>query len=137
VRLKLLGLAIVATLVSVNIWTGAPLLALWVGSRVVPESRLSMAAVFVVVIVLATLMYAMTLALAWLNARYAQLSGEPPEERRITPWLRSMRDEEEQVVRRRRGLSTIESIVAVSVVAAVIAFEVWFFFFAGPPIPKQ
>ena len=38
--------------VTLNIWTGAPLLGLWVGSRVAPESGISMCAVLVVIVVI-------------------------------------------------------------------------------------
>ncbi|HME90478.1 MAG TPA: hypothetical protein VKE49_03590, partial [Myxococcaceae bacterium] len=53
--LKRVALAAATALVTINIWTGAPLLALWVGSRVVGKTVLSMRAVLVVVVVLALL----------------------------------------------------------------------------------
>ncbi len=71
-RVKRVALASATILVGVNLWTGCPLLALWVGSKTVGGSGLSMGAVFVVV----------------------------------------------------------------TVVAAVIALEVWFFFFAGSLLPS-
>ena len=49
--------------ITANIWTGAPLLALWVGSQVVGKRALSMAAVGGGGVVLAVL----ALVLAWLN----------------------------------------------------------------------
>jgi len=48
---------------AINLWTGAPLVALWVGSKTVGRSVLSMEAVFVVVIVLALLLFPMVMAL--------------------------------------------------------------------------
>ena len=127
-------LAAAAAFVSVNIWTGAPLLALWVGSRAVPESGLSMGAVFIVVFVL----LGSVLALAWLlnriNERYNEVTGAPPARRRTSPWLRSMRSEREEFAKERRGISAIERVVVISVMAAAAAFNVWFFFLAGSPI---
>lgn len=132
--MKRVGLAAAAAFVSVNIWTGAPLLALWVGSRTVPDSGLSMGAVFIVVLVLLV----SVLALAWLlnriNERYNRLTGAPAVQRRTSPWLRSMRSERDELAKQRHGVSAIERVVVISVMAAAAAFNVWFFFFAGSPI---
>jgi hypothetical protein len=38
---------------------------------------------------------------------------------------------------RARDLSPLEVILIVSVVAAVVAFEIWFFFFSGSPIDQR
>jgi hypothetical protein len=131
---KRLGLATLSAVIAVNIWTGCPLLAVWVGSRAVGSSGLSMGAVFLVVAVLAAGEIALTLALTWLSARYDELTGRPPAARRTSPWLRSMRGEREDFAKRRQGVSPVERIVVVSVVLCVGAFEVWFFFFAGSSI---
>ena len=127
-------LASLSAVVAVNIWTGCPLFAVWVGSRAVGSSGLSMGAVFLVVGVLAAGEIALTLALTWLSARYDELTGRPPAARRTSPWLRSMRGEREDLAKRRQGVSPVERIVVVSVVLCVVAFEVWFFFFAGSSI---
>jgi hypothetical protein len=118
----------------VNLWTGAPLLALWVGSKVVGRQTLSMQAVIVVVVVLAALLYPMTIALTRLNAAYDRLVGRPDGEDRLA-WLRSMNTQREQNLGRRMGISALERIVMASVYVAVIAFLVWFFFFASSPLP--
>ena len=44
-RLQRVGIVAAMGVVTLNIWTGAPLLGLWVGSRVAPESGISMLAV--------------------------------------------------------------------------------------------
>ncbi|MFL5857281.1 MAG: hypothetical protein ACJ77L_11130 [Solirubrobacteraceae bacterium] len=131
---KRLGLATLSAVIAVNIWTGCPLFAVWVGSRAVGSSGLSMGAVFLVVAVLAAGEIALTLALTWLSARYDELTGRPPAARRTSPWLRSMRGEREDFAKRRQGVSPVERIAVVSVVLCVGAFEVWFFFFAGSSI---
>ena len=51
-RLQRIGLVAAIGVVTLNIWTGAPLLGLWVGSRVAPESGISMFAVFVIAAVI-------------------------------------------------------------------------------------
>jgi hypothetical protein len=135
--LKRITLLSASALAAINIWTGAPLLALWIGSQVVGDSGLSMGAVFVVIVVLGAACIGLAMALSWLSAQYDELTGRPPEARRTSPWLRSMRGEREEHARRRHGISAMERIVVAAVVLAVIAFEVWFFFFAGSSLPNQ
>ena len=138
---KRLSIASAAALVGVIIWTGAPLLALWVGSRFEgwihsrgPGNGVTMRAIFVLVLVLAVLELVLTLALTRLSAAYDDLTGRPHEARRTSPWLRSMRGEREEFARDRQGISVVERIVVLSVVAAALVFEFWFFFLAGSPL---
>jgi hypothetical protein len=95
-----------------------------------------MRAVFVLIAVLAVLELVLTVALARLSATYDELSGRPHAARRTSPWLRSMRGEREEVARKREGISGVERVVVISVVAAVLAFEIWFFFLAGSSLPN-
>ena len=124
-------LLIATTLLAINIWTGAPLVALWVGSCVVDQRLLSMTAVFVVIATLALLIVAMTFALIRLGARYDRLVGRPTGKPTPVPWLRSMRAEDTDLLRSERGTSALEMIVLASTVTAVVSLEIWFFFFAG------
>jgi len=137
-RLKRMSLLSAMSFVAINIWTGAPLLALWVGSRVVGRRALTMGAVFLVLVLLVTFVSAMAVSLTWLSARYDQLTGRPDDERdhRIAPWMRSLRAEDDDLIRGRMGTTPVEWIVTGSTVVAVIALEIWFFFFAGSPLPS-
>ena len=136
--LKKIGLVTASALCSINMWTGAPLLAVWVGSQVQGNlNNLSMTAVFSVIVVLAALVFLLAWALTWANVKYDELTGRPAAARHTSPWLRSMRDEREEDTRRKYGISAIERVVVASVVAAVLTFEVWFFFFAGDPLPSE
>ena len=136
--LKKMGLVAASALCSINIYTGAPLLAVWVGSQLQRDvTGLSMTAVFSVVVVLAAVVFALAWVLSQINAAYDDLTGRPAEARRTSPWLRSMRDEREEHVREKFGISAVERVVVVTVVVAVLAFEVWFFFFAGSSLPNQ
>jgi ABC-type multidrug transport system fused ATPase/permease subunit len=128
-------LAAATAFVAINLWTGAPLLALWVGSMVVGTRALSMGAVFVVVAVLATLTYAMAHALVWLNETYNRLTGRREGERRLR-WLRSMNSQGPRPEEERQAGTLLEQIVMSSVYLAVITFLVWFFGFAGSPMPS-
>jgi|SRR5918996_4674532 hypothetical protein len=135
--LKKIGLVTASALCSLNLWTGAPLFAIWVGSKVQGNlNNVSMTALFSVVAVLAGTVFLLALALTWLNAKYDELTGRPPAARQTSPWLRSMRDEREDHVRQKYGMGGVERIVVICAVAGVIAFEVWFFFFAGSSLPN-
>ena len=122
-------MAAATAFVTVNIWTGAPLVALWAGSQVVGKQRLSMGAVGAVVGVLAVLEFVLALALTWLNGVYDMLIGRPRGERRAT-WLRAMNVRPERHVSQRVGITMLEKIVMINVYIVVIGFVVWYFFFA-------
>jgi hypothetical protein len=135
--LKRIGLGSLTALFSVNIWTGAPLLALWVGSKAQGNfSSLSMGAVALVVVVLAIVELGMLFVLGWANVRYDDAIGRPPQRRRY-PWLSSMRGERQEVIVQRQGVSAVERIIVLSVVAGVLVFEFWFFFLAGSSLPNS
>ena len=136
-RLQRLALIAASALVSINLWTGAPLLAVWVGSQVqAAQNGLSMTALLAVVATLAVTVFLLAVLLARINGRYDQLSGRPQKARQTSPWLRSMRGEREEDIRRESGISGIERVVLIAVILAVLAFEVWFFFFAGSSLPN-
>ena len=135
-RLQRIGLVAAIGVVTLNIWTGAPLLGLWVGSRVAPDSGISMFAVFVVIVVIGVTVWVLMQALGYLQAAHARASGKP-QARRQTTWLKAMSGE------RTHGkgaeappLTSVDYAVVGVVVLAVAAFEVWFFFFAGSSLPS-
>jgi hypothetical protein len=132
IRLARVGLAALAAVLSVNLWTGAPLLAIWVGSRVQGGTGLSMNAVGAVLGTLAVSVAVLVTLLVRVEATYKMLSGQPTK-RRTTPWLRSLRDERPELAVR-RSLTGFEKSIVATVVVAIAAFEVWFFVLAGSPI---
>ena len=134
--LKRVTLAAATAFLAINIWTGAPLVALWAGSQVEGETSLTMRALLVVIVVLVVLVVAMTLALTWLSNTYDELIGRAQTERRM-PWLRSMRAEAEIQIGSRVGITALERIVMMSVYIAVIALLVWLVFFAGSSVAPQ
>jgi hypothetical protein len=134
---KKIGLVTASALCAINVWTGAPLFAVWVGSKVQGNlNNLSMTALFSVVLVLAVCVFGLGYLLTWLNVKYDELTGRPPAARRTSPWMRSMRDERAEDVQRKYGISGVERMVVICAVAGVLAFEVWFFFFAGSSLPN-
>jgi hypothetical protein len=127
------AIASAAMLAAINVWTGAPLFAVWAAARLQGGTKPEMSSAFAVVGILAVLELALVAALTRLGRRYDELTGRPIE-RQTAPWLRSMRGESDRTARTRVGVSAVERIVTISVAAAVLCFEVWFFFYAGSPI---
>jgi hypothetical protein len=136
-RTKRLMLAAAIAIVSLNIWTGAPLLALWVGSRLQSSTQPSMMSVFAVALLLAVFCGAAVWMLGWLNAAYDQARGAKPQRRQQLPWMRSSRGERSSDLKRERPASAPEKIMILVVVLAVLAFEAWFFFVASSPLPNS
>ncbi len=135
--LKKIGLITASAVCSINLWTGAPLFAVWVGSKVQGNlNNISMTALFTVVVVLAMCVFALAFVLTWLNNRYDDLTGRPATARQTSPWLRSMRDERDGDVQRKYGIGGVERVVVICAVAGCLAFEAWFFFFAGSSLPN-
>jgi hypothetical protein len=127
---KRVGIAAATALITLNIWTGAPLAAMWIGSEVASEHSLSMTGVCVVVIALAAIDFSLTFALTWLNARYREIAGLPPAMRR-TIGLRSAPAGTE--IHPQRRVRSLEGIVVANVYLAFGALIVWYVFFAGAP----
>jgi hypothetical protein len=137
-RLKRTGLIAAMALASTNVWTGSPLMALWVGSRVVGSTgQISMLAVAVVTVVMGALSISLIVLLGWLGDAYDRLTGRRRAIRQHLPWLRSMRGERPHEQPEGVRPSPLEMIVAGTVIIAVVVFEVWFFFFSGSPIDQR
>jgi hypothetical protein len=132
-RTKRALLAAATAFLGINLWTGAPLLSLWVGSQFVGEKQLSMTAVGIVVVTLAILVVAMSFALIRLNDTYKRITGHSLRENRLT-WLRSFNAEQESVS---EGIPStlLERIVMVNVYVATIAMVVYYFAIPQSPLP--
>ena len=134
VRLQQVGILAAMGVVTLNIWTGAPLLGLWAGSRVAPDSGISMLAVLVVVVVIGAAAWVLLQILGRLQIAHARLGGHPVA-RRQTTWLKPMTG---QRTRGKGGqapsLGATDYVVVGVVIVAIAAFEIWFFFFAGSPL---
>jgi hypothetical protein len=137
-RLEQVALASGMTLAAINLWTGVPLLALWLGSRATGGAQISMLAVLVVVVTMAGGGLAVTRALAWMDARQRRLTGRERGVRRHAPWLRSMRGERaHDPTAPHSQLDALDYVLVAAVVACVVGFEIWFFFFSTSPIDQR
>jgi len=131
-----IGLASAMTVVGLNIWTGSPLFALWVGSQIQgSESTVKMATIGGVVATLAISVFALYRAMQWLDIRYGEVIGRKPGTRQPVPWLKSASGERIPAKRPKEPLTAAERIAVLMVIVAIGCFEVWFFFLARSPLP--
>jgi hypothetical protein len=134
-RLKPILLAALMAFLALNVWTGSPLLALWIGSRIQgEESQPSMGAFAAVIICLVAFSWGLYQLLKLTMGAYQEATGTQPTVRTHAPWLRSMRGERPDYSRAGARISGAEKIVVATVIIAVIVFEIWFFFFSGSSI---
>jgi hypothetical protein len=132
-RAKRILLASAVGIVALNVWTGSPLVALWVGSQVQAGGPPSMTALFVVVVVFAVLSFLLYRLLKVLARAYGRASGATEPGRRQTSWLKPMSGERAEHQAAAAGLTAVERILAGVVILVFVIFEVWFFFFSGSP----
>ena len=79
---------------ALNVWTGSPLLAVWLGSKVQgEESQPSMGAYAVVIFSLIAFSWGLYQLLKLVMGAYQDATGTRPTVRTHAPWLRSMRGE--------------------------------------------
>ena len=131
-KLKAVLLAAAMAFLALNVWTGSPLLALWIGSRVQgEESQPSMGAFAVVIVALIAFSVGLYQLLKLTMHAYQEATGTTPTVRTHAPWLRSMRGERPDRVAAAARISGAEKVVVATVLLAAAAFEIWFFFLSG------
>jgi len=133
-RLKQAATLATMSVTALNVYTGSPLLGLWVGSRVQGDGPASMPAIFVMLAVFLGTSLILVRILAALGRMYDRLSGRPAQTRQHTPWLRSMRGERPREVGAGYQLAALDYLMIGSVIVLAAAFEIWFFFYSGSPI---
>src|SRR3954454_6368053 len=119
-RLKRVALVSLMAVATVNIWTGGPLLALWIGSRVQNAGPPSMLAVGVAAVSLGVISYVLVKVRPWLDAAYGRAAGHQSSVGRHVPWLRSMRGERPHDKKHASELAPLEVILITTVVVVVI-----------------
>jgi hypothetical protein len=125
-------------LATLNIFTGSPLAALWLGAAVQGTSgQISMLGVLVIAVSMFTFSIALSRLLNLLSNRYDTISGRSRTVKRHTPWLRSMSGERIQYEHERAGLTPLEIILVIAVISLIGAYEYWFFFQAGSPFDQR
>lgn len=133
-RLKRVVLVAVMGVLTLNAFTGSPVFAAWVGSRVQGAGPPTMAGFGTTAVTLAGLTYAIVRLLAHAGRAHDRLTGHVPTVGRHVPWLRHAARERSAEERGNAGLSALEVILVLMVFAAATAFEIWFFLYSPSPI---
>ena len=117
---------------SVFLWIGIPVGWVWIASRTVQSSQPSLGPYVLVLLATPLSMWIWGKFLFRLNEVYSRVTGQTHEVRAQLPWHRSMRGE--RVVS--RPTTVLDLVMIVSVSVALLAFGIWFFFFAGSSLPN-
>jgi hypothetical protein len=116
---------------SIVMWIGVPLALIYGASQLADGSAPSFGPYLLVFIGLPIGMAVMAKLLGWLDRvhqAYTRTGDHRPQQ---APWMRSMRGERGST--RRRGV--LDTVMIVSVGAAVVGFGIWFLVFAGSSLP--
>ena len=118
---------------SVVMWIGLPLGLVWLASALTDSSQPSMGPYLLILAGLPAGMFVIGKALGTLDRAHGRITGRLDEGPRRAAWLQSVRDERGP---RRRRRSVLDTVMIVSVLAAVVAGAIWFAAFAGSPLPS-
>ena len=117
---------------SIVLWIGSPIGWLWVASQMQTDSKgAGLGPYMVVLIGIAVTAVALAKALQWLNRLYGTIAGVDEPVRIVLPWHRGLRGENEGKAPR----TVLDVVMVISVSIGVVAFGIWFFFFAGSSLP--
>ncbi len=111
---------------SIAMWLATPIFWLWLASRLADSSQPSLGLYMLVLVGIVATMAAIGKLLGWLNNTHRALTGNLPQRREQTVWLKSMRAERD--AQREHGI--LGTVMAWSVSMALLVFGTWFFFFA-------
>jgi hypothetical protein len=117
---------------SIAMWIGLPLGLIWLASAISDSSRPSLGPYLLVLLGLPVGMFAIGRCLGALDRLHGRVTGRLDDRPQRAAWLQSLRDE--RTPRRRR--SVLDTVMIVSVLAALVAGAIWFIAFAGSPLPS-
>jgi hypothetical protein len=121
--------------VAVVVALGIPLAWIWIASQIAGTRRELTPSLAILITTGILVSYWLVLFLgSHLRSRWVGEAEQQARQRRMS-WNRSFRDEPLSTAN--RGSDPIERLFIVVAVLAIIAFEIWFFFFAGSPLPNQ
>lgn len=118
---------------SVVMWVGLPLGLIWLASALTDSSQPSMGPYLLILIGLPLGMFVIGKLLGTLDRAHGRITGRTADRPRRAAWLQSMRDERGP---RRRQRSVLDTVMIVSVLAALVVGGIWFLAFAGSPLPS-
>jgi hypothetical protein len=122
------------TALAIAVAAGIPLAWIWFASKLAGTKRdlTPSLAVFIATGIIVSYWLALLLG-SWFRGRTID-SGEERARVKRSSWNRSLRDSPKPEDQR---IDPIERLFIVVGVLAIIAFEIWFFFYAGDPLPSQ
>lgn len=127
------ALIVLMAIGSILLWIGSPIGWLWLASQMQKDSQAAGFGPYMVVLVgIAITAVVLAKLLQRLNHAYAAIEGKNEPVRVIMPWHRSLRGETEGKAPR----TVLDIVMVVSVAIGFAAMGIWFFFFAGSPLPS-
>jgi hypothetical protein len=117
---------------SVCLWLVIPIAWIYVVSHMVKSTQPTLGPYVLILFGVPTSMFIWGKLLYRLNGAYERVTGQPREVRVQLPWHRSMRGERDGG----RRTTVLEFVMMISVSVALLAFGIWFFFFAGSSLPN-
>jgi hypothetical protein len=127
--LILILLMIVGSLV---LWIGIPVGWIVLASHLTNSSAPSLGPYVLLIIGIPVTMFLFGRFLYRLNAIYGNVTGSAPNVQVRAAWLKSMRAERDNT----RPRTVLDVVMIGSVSVALVAFLIWFFFFAGSSLPS-
>jgi hypothetical protein len=119
---------------AVAVGAGVPLLWIWIGSLIQGSRGAQSVEASTAVIMVVGILLTYTIVLIVAGAIQARTGDEQSRGPTRYPWMRSMRDEP---YRPGTGkLSPVEAVFVGTAIVASIAMMIWFFAFAGSPLPS-
>jgi hypothetical protein len=116
---------------SIFLWLVVPIGWLWIASHATDTSRPTLGPYLLVIFGLPLTMWIVGKLLFRTNALYERVTGQDADVRVQLPWHRSMRDSPESG----RPSTVLDVVMITSVGLALVAFAIWFFFFANATLP--
>lgn len=120
-------------LAALSLWTAIPLSWIYIGSKVSDTQFPSGGPYFVVAAGILVSIILIAWLIGRLNRLYIQITGTNRLAPIRPPWLKSLRDTPPGP----DSTTVVEAVLMGSVLLAALCLTIWFFFFAGSPIPNQ
>jgi hypothetical protein len=117
---------------SIGLWLVIPVAWIYGVSSQIESTQPTLGPYVLILIGVPASMFIVGKLLYRLNGVYERITGQDSEVRVQMPWHRSMRGERAP----QRRTTVLELVMMISVAIAVVAFGIWFFFFAGSSLPS-
>lgn len=124
-------LIVVMAVGSVVLWLGIPFAWIYAVSQMVDTTQPQIGPYLAIIVGVPVTMFIFGRFLYRMNQIYERVTGQTAEVRVQLPWHRSMRGERDSG----RRTNVLEFVMICSVGLCLLAFGIWFLFFAGSSLP--